>query len=236
MEREEPSEMAHRSSASNSTSHRKVQGSKRRKSSENENNYPSRVLTFGFPFSGQPDIVRSLQKDDFYSNHVIFNNLKDLSNWYFGQRFTTRFEKEIQLIGNIIYYGATTCTEQPTLGEEYCDLLQVQLKPKDQTTKKQETTPQQQHSKTFYIVKSSLTSRLQFVIYELLIPYLFDRGASQWLSHLHHSNGFSEKIRTYLHTLKEFIQFIFRFNLAAFYVHGKYLQVSKRFAGIRYVS
>lgn len=200
----------------------------------------TRILTFGFPFSGQPDIVRSLQKDDFYTNHVIFNNLKDLSSWYFGQRFTIRFEKEIQLLGNLIYYATTTCTEQPTLGEEYCDLLQVQLKEKlkNNLLPSKSSKLGAQNAKTLYIVKSSLQSRLMFVLYELIVPYLFDRGLSHWLTHYltHSTTNISSDVRYYISILKEFVQFLLRFNLAAFYVNGKYLQLSKRIAGIRYVS
>ncbi|KAG2381630.1 hypothetical protein C9374_006014 [Naegleria lovaniensis] len=225
--------------ASNLSKHsRSVNNNKSTTPSTTGERKTTRILTFGFPFSGQPDIVRSLQKDDFYTNQVMFNNLKDLSSWYFGQRFTIRFEKEIQLLGNLIYYVTTTCTEQPTLGEEYCDLLQVQLKEKLKnnlflSTKSKLGT---QNSKTLYIVKSSLQRRLMFVLYELIVPYLFDRGLSHWLTHyLTHSTSISSDVRYYISILKEFVQFLLRFNLAAFYVNGKYLQVSKRVAGIRYI-
>lgn len=75
-----------------------------------------------YDLSPAADIVRSGQKD----THAI-QQLRDIiySVLYniIGSTRCNKFDTEIDLLSNTIYYGVTTLQNNKTLGEEYCDLL-----------------------------------------------------------------------------------------------------------------
>ncbi|KAJ2747553.1 peroxisome biogenesis factor 10 [Coemansia sp. BCRC 34301] len=79
---------------------------------------------FAFPFSGQPDIVRSTQKDLFYQQRLQ-SQLADVVQQTRGTRYYAAHQPEIEAASKAIYYGLTTLAGAQTLGEEYCGILQI---------------------------------------------------------------------------------------------------------------
>ncbi|KAJ2003779.1 peroxisome biogenesis factor 10 [Coemansia thaxteri] len=79
---------------------------------------------FVFPFSGQPDIVRSTQKDLFYQQRLQ-SQLADIVQQTKGTRYYAAHQKDVEAASKAIYYGLTTLTGAQTLGEEYCGILQI---------------------------------------------------------------------------------------------------------------
>ncbi|KAJ2476271.1 peroxisome biogenesis factor 10, partial [Coemansia sp. RSA 2052] len=79
---------------------------------------------FIFPFSGQPDIVRSTQKDLFYQQRLQ-SQLADVVQQTRGTRYYAAHQAEIEAASKAVYYGLTTLTGAQTLGEEYCGILQI---------------------------------------------------------------------------------------------------------------
>ncbi|KAJ2840031.1 peroxisome biogenesis factor 10 [Coemansia sp. 'formosensis'] len=79
---------------------------------------------FVFPFSGQPDIVRSTQKDLFYQQRLQ-TQLADVVQQMRGTRFYAAHQSEVEAASKAIYYGLTSLTGAQTLGEEYCGILQM---------------------------------------------------------------------------------------------------------------
>lgn len=77
-----------------------------------------------FPLAAQPDIVRSWQKDEYYL-HVLNLQTREVAQILLGQRQFAKYESEIKTFCDVLYFGVTTCVNQPTLGEEYCDLVQI---------------------------------------------------------------------------------------------------------------
>ncbi|KAJ3317865.1 peroxisome biogenesis factor 10 [Blyttiomyces sp. JEL0837] len=77
-----------------------------------------------FPSASQPDIVRSYQKDAQYQR-LLRDRVSAVSRSTFGTRTHLKNEKEINLFTDLVYYVLTTLTGRQTLGEEYCDILQV---------------------------------------------------------------------------------------------------------------
>lgn len=77
-----------------------------------------------FPLAGQPDVVRSHQKDEYYANGM-FDQVRELCQWFMGSRRVLRLEAELKMMSDLVYYILTTLLNQPTLGEEYCDIVQV---------------------------------------------------------------------------------------------------------------
>ncbi|KAJ1849961.1 peroxisome biogenesis factor 10 [Coemansia sp. RSA 2708] len=79
---------------------------------------------FKYPFSGQPDIVRSTQKDLFYQQQLQVQ-ISDLVQELKGTRFYAAHQEGIAAVAAGLYYGLTTLVGAPTLGEEYCGIMQI---------------------------------------------------------------------------------------------------------------
>jgi len=77
-----------------------------------------------FPLAASPDMVRAVQKDEscLYS---LSDMLREASTEVLGSMTTHRWSAEIEMLARAAYYGATSLQGKQTLGEEYCDLMQV---------------------------------------------------------------------------------------------------------------
>jgi peroxin-10 len=80
---------------------------------------------FTYPFATSPDIIRSHQKDAYFSG-VLLDQLSTLLRKLYGVRFAHTYISETRVIGELLYLGLTTCIGNRTLGEEYCDIVQVE--------------------------------------------------------------------------------------------------------------
>jgi peroxin-10 len=150
----------------------------------------------------------------------ITNNLRT------GTRWLTRWEKEVELLVKLGYYGLTTgrsecdATDSPTvltivpttdlqtLGEEYTDIWILPL------------------STTLWNTSHKLKMLL------VLLPAL----SSYLLSKLSFSYGSSSTWATALRRLPILVEVAGEVNLAVFYLRGTYYDLCKRILGIRSVS
>lgn len=213
-----------------------------------------------FPLAAQPEIMRAAEKDDHYASFVS-DACRDAFRHLFGARITVAYHNETKLLGQMLYYVLTTGAGQQTLGEEYCDIVQVAgpngLPP----------TP---------------ARRVLFVLYHTTVPYLAERMSSRlasrgivvaesqsgdfsddrapWSSQQSTDSPSSSSSQTSNSTLsrlkdkyrrlqsyliqqwptlvpvtREVLQLILRANLMFFYFEGLYYHISKRTAGIRYM-
>jgi len=80
---------------------------------------------FTYPFATSPDIIRSHQKDAYFSG-VLLEQLSTLIRKTYGARFAHSYTSETHVIGELLYLGLTTLIGNRTLGEEYCDIIQVE--------------------------------------------------------------------------------------------------------------
>jgi Pex2 / Pex12 amino terminal region len=76
-----------------------------------------------YPMSGQPDVVLSMDRDDYYAGTLLNESLLELIESYLGVRRTGLLKPEIQLLAGGLYHGLTVASGKQTLGQEYCDLL-----------------------------------------------------------------------------------------------------------------
>ncbi|WIA38650.1 hypothetical protein OEZ86_001959 [Tetradesmus obliquus] len=72
----------------------------------------------------QPDIVRAAQKDDLYLQQSI-DACYDAVMRMFGAVPALQHSKSCRLLASFMYYALTTGAGLQTLGEEYCDILQI---------------------------------------------------------------------------------------------------------------
>ncbi|KAL8901223.1 MAG: hypothetical protein Q9207_005306 [Kuettlingeria erythrocarpa] len=81
--------------------------------------------TFNYPFATSPDIIRSNQKDAFFTSRLT-SDLSSILRRLYGQRFTQTHTSELATFSELLYLSLTTFIGNRTLGEEYCDIVQVQ--------------------------------------------------------------------------------------------------------------
>lgn len=74
--------------------------------------------------ASQPDIVRAAQKDDLYLAQVQ-EQAHDALRRAAGGAAALRWAREARLAASLAYHGLTTGCGLQTLGEEYCDVVQV---------------------------------------------------------------------------------------------------------------
>ncbi|KAH6629763.1 Pex12 amino terminal region-domain-containing protein [Boeremia exigua] len=80
---------------------------------------------FTYPFATSPDIIRSYQKDAYFSG-VLLDQLSTLLRQLRGARFAHTYISETRVASELLYLGLTTLIGNRTLGEEYCDIVQVE--------------------------------------------------------------------------------------------------------------
>lgn len=172
--------------------------------------------------AGAPELVRSNQKDIYYvsnTSHLVSEIAKGLvspASWI-------RYQKELQLVAELIYFGFTTIYGNQTLGEEYCNSVLVG------------------QSERPYIA-ASFVRRLIGIFLQVGGAYALRRW-TLWLNtridaHDLPFNLTENSYRT-LTKVTELCETIFsflsQFHLALFYTHGAYYHVAKRLTGLRYV-
>ncbi|KAL0024438.1 hypothetical protein WJX77_003645 [Trebouxia sp. C0004] len=77
-----------------------------------------------FPAAAQPDVVRASQKDELYL-HYLTDACHDAVRRLLGPRRALLWNRETAVMSQILYHSLTTGAGMQTLGEEYCDILQV---------------------------------------------------------------------------------------------------------------
>ncbi|KAM5351724.1 hypothetical protein ACJ41O_004447 [Fusarium nematophilum] len=77
-----------------------------------------------YPFASAPDIIRSHQKDAYFTGYLT-QILSDLHRHLRGARATHARAPELQTAAALTYFALTTLPGNRTLGEEYCDLVQI---------------------------------------------------------------------------------------------------------------
>ncbi|GKZ70246.1 peroxisome bioproteinsis factor 10 [Aspergillus niger] len=202
-----------------------------------------------YPFATSPDIIRSHEKDVFMTGsltsqaHSIVRSLR-------GARYAHTHSDAIKHLTEILYFALTTFIGNRTLGEEYCDLVQLE----DDT-----------------LQLPSLPRRAGYILSSILLPWTLQRilpafrqrlrsklersiarqqlKASQAKkttveqakdNKLAKKPSFFTKLRIQKYILEHLdsitsLSPIYAVSIATFYFTGAYYHLSKRFSGLRYV-
>ncbi|TPX35313.1 hypothetical protein SmJEL517_g02310 [Synchytrium microbalum] len=174
-----------------------------------------------FPFGGQPDIIRANQKD-MMSILSLKEQFHSICRTWLGIRTHMKYQTEVSLLADFCYYALTTLSGTQTLGEEYCDIMQI--------------------------TEGSLTvpSRLRqtfLVVAHVFLPYAVEQ-ASMWLRlqsrHLGLENTpyarFIRQSSEIIPAIKSmWSEYLRSIHLAWFYFTGSFYHVAKRISGIRYI-
>uniref|UniRef100_A0A6P8JCX5 RING-type E3 ubiquitin transferase n=1 Tax=Actinia tenebrosa TaxID=6105 RepID=A0A6P8JCX5_ACTTE len=174
-----------------------------------------------FKGAGQPELIRSNQKDIYYLTSLR-ENFGQLFRDFFGVHSWMKYKDEIEVFAEVCYFGLTTLSGFQTLGEEYCNIVQV-----DDTRR---------------AIPSTL-NRCILVCLHTLAPYFLRKllgklevlvqTPERWPS------GWSEKSRIWLQEslpiIQQSILFLHRAHLTIFYLTGIFYHLSKRITSINYI-
>jgi len=186
--------------------------------------------TYNYPFAAAPDIIRAHQKDSYFEG-VLLNHLSNLLRRLYGARFLHTYTSEARTFSELLYLGLTTFIGNRTLGEEYCDIIQIE----DDTRK-----------------LPTIDRRAGYILTSILLPYSLARILPGFRSRIRgkleanlrrlvknkQQNSRSYKIQSYLLTHLSTITSpspIHALTLTIFYFSGAYYQLSKRIWGLRYI-
>jgi peroxin-10 len=189
-----------------------------------------------YPFATSPDVIRSHEKDVYITGsltqqaHTIARSLR-------GARFAHAHTEAIKNVTEILYLSLTTLLGNRTLGEEYCDVVQLE----DDT-----------------LQLPSLARRAGYILSSILAPWALQRilptlrrklraklerniareqAKSQLQGQKQPRNKtlyFQTYILEHLDSLTS-LSPIYALSIATFYFTGSYYHLSKRLWGLRYV-
>ncbi|ORY65988.1 RING-1 protein [Pseudomassariella vexata] len=186
-----------------------------------------------YPFALAPDIIRAHQKDAYFQG-VLTNQLTDLHRRLLGARSAHTWTTESRTIADLLYLCLTTLLGNRTLGEEYCDLVQVE-------------------SETGGALPA-LPRRATYIAGSILLPYALakvlpglrarmrvrlERSLARMKAQDPRKCGsWAYRVRAYVLAHLSSITSpapVHALNLALFYFSGSYYELAKRVTGLRYV-
>ena len=180
--------------------------------------------------AGAPELVRSNQKDRFYVDRITAF-LADISRQVLPLRLWLKWQRELQLLAELGYYGLTTVIDNQTLGEEYTNTIQVRTQSSPDSSSPPLYTP-------VGIVRRSLAIGIQTVgpyVIEKALEVIYKRIIDRNLRSFHLSEQQYEVLERIVGFVEELIVTCNRLHLALFYFQGMFYHFGKRFSSIRYV-
>ncbi|KAL8657614.1 MAG: hypothetical protein Q9226_001740 [Calogaya cf. arnoldii] len=182
---------------------------------------------FRYPFATSPDIIRSNQKDAFFTS-TLTTHISTIIRRLYGQRFTQTHTSELSTFSELLYLGLTTFIGNRTLGEEYCDIIQVQAEDGRQP---------------------AIGRRAGYILSCVLLPYILTKTLPAFRAkvRLKLDARLSRKAKTReggLPIEKYILENlgiitspspVYALTLAVFYFMGSYYHLSKRLFGLRYI-
>ncbi|KAJ6078678.1 hypothetical protein N7467_008431 [Penicillium canescens] len=201
-----------------------------------------------YPFATSPDVIRSHEKDAFLTSSLVQQS-QGIVRALRGARFAHTYSDTIKHLTELLYFSLTTAIGNRTLGEEYCDLVQLE----DDT-----------------LQLPSIGRRVGYILSSILVPWTLQRilpalrqkirnklerniaraqlRAAQQAGLLNKptfSNTPTQKsFFTKLHMQQYLLEHldsitsvspIYALSIATFYFTGSYYHLSKRLWRLRYV-
>ena len=181
---------------------------------------------FNYPFAAAPDIIRANQKDTYFQS-VLLEQFSTILRKVYGSRFTHTYISEARTFTELLYLALTTFIGNRTLGEEYCDIIQVS-------------------NSNLHL--PAIGPRSGYILSVVILPYILtkilpvfrDRIRLRLENNLRRSDatGSKQHMQSYLVENLQSITSpspIYALTLSIFYFTGSYYHLSKRLFGLRYI-
>ncbi|KAG0161345.1 hypothetical protein PDIDSM_8879 [Penicillium digitatum] len=212
------------------------------------NSPPSSFISHFYPFATSPDIIRSHEKDAYLTGSLIQQS-HGIVRALRGARYAHTHSDAIKHLTELLYFTLTTAIGNRTLGEEYCDLIQLE----DDT-----------------LQLPSIGRRVGYILSSILVPWTLQRllptlrqkfrnklerniariqlRAAKQAGLLHKPQFSTTPTKRPLFTKLRIQQYllehldsitslspIYALSIATFYFTGSYYHLSKRLWRLRYV-
>ncbi|KAL8873042.1 MAG: hypothetical protein Q9174_001429 [Haloplaca sp. 1 TL-2023] len=185
--------------------------------------------TFIYPFATSPNIILSNQKDTSLTTSLQ-TQLSNILRSLYGQRFTQARSASINAFAELLYFSLTTLIGNRTLGEEYCDIIQVQSEDGR---------------------LPDVGRRAGYILGAFLLPYMTTRilpsirakvklKLEKRIRRKNEQQGEGKGDRLERYALENLgiltpMSPVYALTLVAFYFSGSYYHLSKRIWGLRYI-
>jgi len=189
----------------------------------------SSMTSYNYPFAAAPDIIRSTQKDTYFQG-VLQEQLSSILRRVYGARFIHTYNSEAHTFTELLYLGLTTLIGNRTLGEEYCDIIQIS----DRS-----------------LQLPAFSSRAGYIFSAVLLPYTLTKILPAFRNRMRlklelnlrrksndPNSSSSQRLQSYILTNLSTITSpspIYALTLSIFYFTGSYYHLSKRLFGLRYI-
>lgn len=184
-----------------------------------------------YPFAPSPDVLRTHQKDSFIT-HTLTTQASSILRALFGVRFAHRHSNTTSHLSELLYLCLTTLLGNRTLGEEYCDVIQIN----DDTLELASLFRRAGYTAsvvfTPWILAKSLPALRRKIRAKL--EHNIERVHRKVAAGQSRSLKFQEYVLEHLDSLTS-LNPIYALSLATFYFTGSYYHLSKRLFGLRYV-
>ncbi|PAV22218.1 peroxisome assembly per8 [Pyrrhoderma noxium] len=155
----------------------------------------------------QPQIIRANQRDLLYV-YSLREQAENVFRSWLGNRWLSRWDKELELCSKLLYYGLTTGQGHQTLGEEYTNIWDFSTSERG---------------------LPSARRRAALVFLPALPAYLISRFQSSL-------SGGNERVARILRLMPTFFDILSEINLAAFYFSGVYYNLVRRVLRVKHLS
>ena len=203
-------------------------------SSIHDQNPSSPNPTYNYPFAAAPDIIRSNQKDTYFQG-VLHEQLSNILRRLYGARFTHNYNSEARTFTELLYLGLTTFVGNRTLGEEYCDIIQIS----DDTLRLPAISKRAGYILSAVLLPYGLTKILP--VFRTRVRLKLEATLRRRSSSAGKPNGstlFSTRLQSYILTHLSDLTSpspIYALTLMLFYFSGAYYHLSKRLFSLRYI-
>ncbi|KAI9674461.1 MAG: peroxisome biogenesis factor 10 [Caeruleum heppii] len=192
---------------------------------------PSSSPPYTYPFAAAPDIIRAHQKDAYFHS-ILTEHLSTILRLLKGARFSQTHQTETRTFSELLYLGLTTAIGNRTLGEEYCDVIQVE-------------------SDTGRL--PTINRRAGYILATILVPYALGRILPSFRRRIRRkleynlkpakdssstSSPFAHRLQSYTLTHLDTLTSpspVYALSLATFYFSGAYYHIGKRLFNLRYI-
>ena len=184
-----------------------------------------------YPFAPAPDILRTHQKDA-YITGTLSTQASTIIRSLLGARFAHRHSTTTAHLTELLYLCLTTLLGNRTIGEEYCDVLQVE----DDTLRLAGLVRRVGYISSVVFAPWFLARSLPALRRKLRakLEHNVDKATRKTVSKPSTSLRIQEYLLQHLDSLTS-LNPIYALSLATFYFTGSYYHLSKRLLGLRYI-
>lgn len=186
---------------------------------------------YAYPFAAAPDIIRSNQKDA-YLQGVLLEQLSTILRRLYGSRFSQTYNSEARTFTDLLYLVLTTFIGNRTLGEEYCDVYQIQ----SQTRRLPAIGRRTGYVLSAVLLPYTLSKLLPSLRIRIRLKIESNLGQAPKSSRASLYYRFQYYLLENLSTITSISTSpLYAILLADFYFTGSYYHLSKRLFGLRYI-